>query len=274
MSMNKRSQTRYPFEIHLQLGKGRFFASSSTTLGSIKTTVHTIGPFSFLCFKYPPSSDGAWGPVEKAPNWSYFFLITWCDSAWAEVQWETIASHTRQTCLYESMGAECWVTSVGSNWRFVTLWTCSPPGSPVHRILQARILECVAISSSRGSSQPSDRTHISCGSCTAGGFSMAEPPGKPSRINNRFQLSPLSKSLLPDTSPPVSIPARRNLGRAGASFKSLQRWSHWTLSTQIYCLYFWKKNVYLQQMHLFWSQTLRNYRKTFKRHLTKHVWIL
>ena len=29
---------------------------------------------------------------------------------------------------------------------------CSPPGSPVHGILQARILECVAISSSRGSS--------------------------------------------------------------------------------------------------------------------------
>ena len=30
----------------------------------------------------------------------------------------------------------------------------SPPGSPVHGILQARILEWVAISSSRGSSQP------------------------------------------------------------------------------------------------------------------------
>ena len=36
---------------------------------------------------------------------------------------------------------------------------CSPPGSSVHGILQARILEWVAISSSRGSSQPSrDRT--------------------------------------------------------------------------------------------------------------------
>ena len=29
---------------------------------------------------------------------------------------------------------------------------CSPPGSSVHGISQARILECVAISSSRGSS--------------------------------------------------------------------------------------------------------------------------
>ena len=33
---------------------------------------------------------------------------------------------------------------------------CSPPGSSVHRILQARILEWVAIPFSRGSSQPSD----------------------------------------------------------------------------------------------------------------------
>ena len=33
---------------------------------------------------------------------------------------------------------------------------CIPPGSSVLGILQARILEWVAISSSRGSSQPSD----------------------------------------------------------------------------------------------------------------------
>ena len=41
----------------------------------------------------------------------------------------------------------------------------SPPGSSVHGILQARILESVAISSSRGSSQPRDQTHVSCVSC-------------------------------------------------------------------------------------------------------------
>ena len=38
---------------------------------------------------------------------------------------------------------------------------CSPPGSSVHGILQARILEWVAIFSSRGSSQQRDRTCIS-----------------------------------------------------------------------------------------------------------------
>ena len=35
---------------------------------------------------------------------------------------------------------------------------CSPPGSSVHGISQARILECVGISSSRGSSRPRDET--------------------------------------------------------------------------------------------------------------------
>ena len=38
---------------------------------------------------------------------------------------------------------------------------CSPPGSSVHGILQARILEWVAISFSRGSSHPRDRTRVS-----------------------------------------------------------------------------------------------------------------
>ena len=38
---------------------------------------------------------------------------------------------------------------------------CSPPGSSLHGILQARILEWVAISFSRGSSQPRDRTQVS-----------------------------------------------------------------------------------------------------------------
>ena len=38
---------------------------------------------------------------------------------------------------------------------------CSPPGSSAHRILQARILEWVAMPSSKGSSQPRDRTQVS-----------------------------------------------------------------------------------------------------------------
>ena len=45
------------------------------------------------------------------------------------------------------------------------LMDCSPPDSTVHGIVQARILEWVAISSSRGSSWPRDQTHISCIPC-------------------------------------------------------------------------------------------------------------
>ena len=37
----------------------------------------------------------------------------------------------------------------------------SPPGLPIHEILQTRVLEWVAILSPRGSSQPMDQTHIS-----------------------------------------------------------------------------------------------------------------
>ena len=39
---------------------------------------------------------------------------------------------------------------------------CSPPGFSVHELLQARILEWTAMPSSRGSSGPRDRTHVSC----------------------------------------------------------------------------------------------------------------
>ena len=46
----------------------------------------------------------------------------------------------------------------------------SPPGPSVHGILQARMLEWVAIPFSRGSSQSRSQTQVSC---TAGGFFMA-----------------------------------------------------------------------------------------------------
>ena len=48
---------------------------------------------------------------------------------------------------------------------FCDLMDYSLPGSSVHEVLQVRILEWVAMTSSRGSSQPRDQTHISCVSC-------------------------------------------------------------------------------------------------------------
>ena len=51
---------------------------------------------------------------------------------------------------------------------FPTLWDhmdCSPPGSSVHGIFQAGILEWVAISSSNWSYPTRDPTQVSCASC-------------------------------------------------------------------------------------------------------------
>ena len=52
----------------------------------------------------------------------------------------------------------------------------SSPDSSVHGISQVRILEWIAVSSSSGSSQPRDRTQVSC---IAGVFFTTEPSGKP-----------------------------------------------------------------------------------------------
>ena len=65
---------------------------------------------------------------------------------------------------------------------------CSPPGSSIHGIFQARVLGWVAISFSRGSSWPRART---CVSCLAGGFFTTEPPGNPCihPVNMKFLFS-------------------------------------------------------------------------------------
>ena len=65
------------------------------------------------------------------------------------------------------------MTQVSTEWEMKVLVTqlcptlcdpmnCSPPGSSVHGILQARILEWVAISFTRGSSWPKDWTQVFC----------------------------------------------------------------------------------------------------------------
>ena len=67
-----------------------------------------------------------------------------------------------------------WISSIGSiefplllNLTLCYPTDCNPPVPSICRLLQARILEWVAISFSRGSSQPRDWTRVSC---VAGGF--------------------------------------------------------------------------------------------------------
>ena len=65
----------------------------------------------------------------------------------------------------------------------------------VHRILQARILEWVAFSSSRGSSQARDRSHVSCVSYIAGGFFSADPLEKLNKYFTTYYLLGTVSSL-------------------------------------------------------------------------------
>ena len=56
------------------------------------------------------------------------------------------------------------------------LQSCSPPGSFVHGIFQARMLEWVTVSSSRDLPDP---THIPTSLALPGKFFITEPPGNP-----------------------------------------------------------------------------------------------
>ena len=68
---------------------------------------------------------------------------------------------------------------------FVTIWMVySLPGSSVHGIVQARILEWVVMLSSRGSSWPRDLTRVPWGYCTAGRFFTTELCRKINHINS------------------------------------------------------------------------------------------
>ena len=62
---------------------------------------------------------------------------------------------------------------------------CSLPGSSVHGISKARLLEWVAIFYSRGSSQLKDWTHISVSLALAGRFFTTAPSGKPTKTHTR-----------------------------------------------------------------------------------------
>ena len=64
---------------------------------------------------------------------------------------------------------------------------CSSLASPVHGISEARILEWVAISSSRESSRPRDQTHVPVSNVLPGGFFITEPLGKAVSIKYYLQ---------------------------------------------------------------------------------------
>ena len=74
---------------------------------------------------------------------------------------------------------------------------CSSPSSSVHGILQVRILEWVAISFSRGSSQTKDQTCISCLLHWRVDSLPLAPPGKPTSQSVGVQIC-ISDAPYPD----------------------------------------------------------------------------
>ena len=109
---------------------------------------------------------------------------------------------------------------------------CGSPGSSIHGIFQARILQWVTISFSRGSSWPRDPTEVSCSSCIVGGFFISEPPGKPWE-GVQFSRSVMSDSLRPHelqhARPPCLSPTPRVYSNPCPS----SRWCHPTISSSV-----------------------------------------
>ena len=81
---------------------------------------------------------------------------------------------------------------------------CSLPGSSVHRLSQARILEWIAMPSSGGSSQPRVRTSNSLSPALAGGSLPLTPPRKPPQWPRKHRRS-LSLSHCPSSFETLSL---------------------------------------------------------------------
>ena len=96
----------------------------------------------------------------------------------SQILWLWLLEALTQMCMRFIFNCCCFL-SLRHVQLFWNPMACSPPGSSVHGISQARILECIAISFSWGSSQPRNGT---CISCMADRFFFPEP-------NTSFQLS-------------------------------------------------------------------------------------
>ena len=83
------------------------------------------------------------------------------------LEWVAISSSNNSWYILPNFSPEHTVTDlvvlvVQSYQTLCDPMNCSPPGSSVHGISEASILEWAASSSSKGSSRPRDWTHISC----------------------------------------------------------------------------------------------------------------
>ena len=96
---------------------------------------------------------------DQTPAFSTSYLaLASCDYTHNMISLISVAFLSREravVCLYEVLVAQSYLTLCDP-------MDCSLPGSSVHGILQTRILEWVDIPFSKGSSQPTDWTQVSC----------------------------------------------------------------------------------------------------------------
>ena len=113
--------------------------------------------------------------VYRGPMWTWVRVLLTTDSS---LQMATVTQHNKLLVSplqrrnpavapgeHEFWRKTEWCLVIHSCLTLCNLLNCGVPGSSVHDTSQARILECVAIPFSRGSSEYRDRTHGSCGSC-------------------------------------------------------------------------------------------------------------
>ena len=142
-------------------------------------------------------------------------------------------SSCRKKCIRSCKNVLCWVNVLQSCPTLCNPMDCVPPGSSAHGILQARILEWVAMPSSRGLSQPRDQTHVSYVFCIgrqvlyhyrhlrSPGYSPATAAAK-SRQSCLTLCDPIDGS--PPGSPSPGILQARTLEWVAISFSNAWKW--------------------------------------------------
>ena len=108
---------------------------------------------------YPLQCSCLENPRDRGAWWA---AVCGVAQSWTRLKWRSSSSSRCTTCLCICLWSKhaCSVAQTCPAPR--DTMDCSLPGSSVHGIFQARILEWVAISSSRVSSQPRDWTCVSC----------------------------------------------------------------------------------------------------------------
>ena len=114
----------------------------------------------WLCPHHPSPGRHSFSLNETHLGWDFSHgrRETWWMSVrlaqWCGILPKRLISLSQPVCV-----SMLWLQSCPALWDPMA---SSPPGSSVHGILQARVLQWVATPSSRGSSQPRDRSHVSC----------------------------------------------------------------------------------------------------------------